>query len=69
MKISQLAQNEATRLAAEAQQKGISILGTATAKEMHPDSVHFIGLCQLISELRKEIVELKLEVYALHQSK
>lgn len=79
MKISDLVQAPATQLAAEAQRRGMEVLGHP--QEANAGSVHFLGLCQLlvetrdelakarreISELKDELNDLGLEMYAIFQ--
>jgi hypothetical protein len=57
-KISDLPKSYAREVAAEAQKKGFEALGS-NGRYFDVNAVHFIGLCQIIHELRERIEKLE----------
>lgn len=56
-KISDLVKNDATKLAAEAEAKGLKAVreNNSTQISNNQEIVYYLGLCQIIHELREKI--------------
>lgn len=58
VKLSELVPNKATQLAAECERKGTEAFGD-DARNYAASAVHFMGLCQVIHELRQRVEKLE----------